>query len=689
MRKAGTHRRQALLARALVAAIFIICVSMFQKITIHSASSPSLSATSVKIPIGGTYNLNIKNKINYATYQWSSSNTKVATVDSKGNVKGINKGTADIICTITSDEDVYRLYCNVTVIKPATIFRIANKVSVLNLGQEYTVQGVIGPKSSDDEITWTSSNKDIASPNKEGKFVAFKEGTVTIVGTTISGKQDSMTFRVVDRDGVVSTQEKLEELLHGGAKRITLKTDEAVKINIPEGDYSDKYLFIEAPQADITNSGVFAAIEIRKTSTKNGWLENAVGNQLNVLGGCRIVVSPFAEANINVDQPGEKLYLENYGRITEMLVKKTSYIEVTGSTKNFIPVTIDVADITLSSTVPLNVLCMKKANLELSSAGGKSIIRAATESAIPSIKSNYYFNVAVGDKDVVKSSSNYYSKVYQLNKPFEDITAINISYKGEAYTIKGYALDLLMGLVDCDSEYMALWLSSGNFAYTYDGQMIDVKGNPYEFIKSVSFKNGQFDGKSFTIEADVNGMVRVTSKNSDFDFTIKKDTSMNTWNFNNIIVTGDYTKLSDFTMTFAAGDTYFLPDSYKMMDSLVFNYKGKNYNIDGSLLAAIDFFVDKDSKYKDIWMNMTNAMKKDEKHTIKVSGTAGRSEKIFTFEGGSLDGKSYIILVNADNSITIKSKASGVSFTVSKDKEESFLKITGAPKELIIAPGFE
>ena len=49
------------------------------------------------------------------TVKWTSSNKKIATVTSKGVVKGIKKGTATITCTYTYRNKTYKKTCKVTV----------------------------------------------------------------------------------------------------------------------------------------------------------------------------------------------------------------------------------------------------------------------------------------------------------------------------------------------------------------------------------------------------------------------------------------------------------------------------------------------------------------------------------------------------------------------------------------------
>ena len=165
---------------------------------VSAAAKPALNKTSSNILVGKTYDFNIKNKIAGSTYQWSSSNTKVATVSKSGLVKGIKKGTATITCKIKVAGKTYTLKAKANIIAPAKSIVINNKVKTLSVGETYDLNRTLAPKTSNDKTTWKSSDETIAKPNSLGKFTALKAGKVTITATTLSGAKDSVTITVVE-----------------------------------------------------------------------------------------------------------------------------------------------------------------------------------------------------------------------------------------------------------------------------------------------------------------------------------------------------------------------------------------------------------------------------------------------------------------------------------------------------------
>ncbi len=84
---------------------------------------------------------------------WSSSDTKIATVSSKGKVKGVKTGTATITCT--SNATGLSTTCKVTV---GSVKLDQTEVSV-EKGKTMTLKATAYPSTLEDKtVTWTSSN---------------------------------------------------------------------------------------------------------------------------------------------------------------------------------------------------------------------------------------------------------------------------------------------------------------------------------------------------------------------------------------------------------------------------------------------------------------------------------------------------------------------------------------------------
>lgn len=257
------------LAKLLVGALLVSTVTIANPNVTLAAKKPVISKTEQTILEGKKFNLNINNKVKGSTYTWKTSNKKVATVNKRGFVTGVSKGKVTITCVVKTPKTTYELKSKIIIRKPATEIAISNKVSALNVGQKYNLNRTLTPKTSNDLTTLTSSDKAIANPNKNGVFTALKEGTVTITAKTLSGAKDTVTIKVVDKDGIVTTQEELDALLGSGVAKITLKTNSTGTFTIAKGDYSKVVLVIDAPYATVKNEGTFKSVTNKNDNNSN------------------------------------------------------------------------------------------------------------------------------------------------------------------------------------------------------------------------------------------------------------------------------------------------------------------------------------------------------------------------------------------------------------------------------------
>lgn len=107
-----------------------------------------------------------------ATVKYTSSNTKVATVNSKtGVVKGIKAGTV----TITAKAGALKTTCKVVVKNPA--FSLVKSSATIKKGKTTTIRSKAAPAG---KVTYTSSNKKVATVNSKGVVKGIKKGKATI-----------------------------------------------------------------------------------------------------------------------------------------------------------------------------------------------------------------------------------------------------------------------------------------------------------------------------------------------------------------------------------------------------------------------------------------------------------------------------------------------------------------------------
>lgn len=120
------------------------------------------------------------------TVIWKSSNTKVAKVDSKGNIKGITNGSATITATAKANSEVMK-QVNVKVSTKAVK---VNKTSLsITTGKTGQLTATVSPSDSTDKtVKWSTSNKKIATVSSKGKVTGKAKGTATITATVKGAK---------------------------------------------------------------------------------------------------------------------------------------------------------------------------------------------------------------------------------------------------------------------------------------------------------------------------------------------------------------------------------------------------------------------------------------------------------------------------------------------------------------------
>ena len=151
-------------------------------------TSVALNKTTLTLDIGKTSNLratvypsNAANK----KCTWSSSNTRVATVDSNGKVTAKQVGTATITVKTANGKTAS---CNVTVQAVPTSVSLNKTSLTLDVSKSYTLTKTVSPSNAVTSYTWRSSNTSVATVDGNGKVTAKASGTATITVKTSNGK---------------------------------------------------------------------------------------------------------------------------------------------------------------------------------------------------------------------------------------------------------------------------------------------------------------------------------------------------------------------------------------------------------------------------------------------------------------------------------------------------------------------
>lgn len=113
--------------------------------------------------------------------KWNSSNEKVATVTNNGEITAIGAGTATITVTTEDRNKTATATVNVKDI----LVTLDKKETNVIVGNKTQMTYIISPETvTNKEVTWKSSNPEIATIDEKGVITTLKEGTTTITVTT-------------------------------------------------------------------------------------------------------------------------------------------------------------------------------------------------------------------------------------------------------------------------------------------------------------------------------------------------------------------------------------------------------------------------------------------------------------------------------------------------------------------------
>ncbi len=134
---------------------------------------------------------------------WVSSDNGIATVDNLGNVTGVAVGTAEV-SAVTSDGG-YRAACTVTVLPTAVSGVTLSETSkTMIVGHTATLSATVLPANATNKnVTWSSSDEDVAQVSGDGVLTAVAPGRATVTVTTADGSKTAECAVTVNPDPLV------------------------------------------------------------------------------------------------------------------------------------------------------------------------------------------------------------------------------------------------------------------------------------------------------------------------------------------------------------------------------------------------------------------------------------------------------------------------------------------------------
>lgn len=144
--------------------------------------TPSLTASTLILSdSAASYDINVNDKIADSDYSWSSSNTKVAKVNSStGVVTAVSDGKAKVTCNITTPDNETITLASTVVVGESDDYPILSDESLdLDTGDSFDLD--VTNQIAKSKYKFLATDKSIVKINStNGKLTALKEGSTTV-----------------------------------------------------------------------------------------------------------------------------------------------------------------------------------------------------------------------------------------------------------------------------------------------------------------------------------------------------------------------------------------------------------------------------------------------------------------------------------------------------------------------------
>ncbi len=166
------------------------------KVTVKTPPvSVRLDMSRMDMNVGQVKTLKAITSASKGSLSWTSSDSKVISVNSAGAVTAKKAGTATVTVKTTSGKSA-SCTIRVNTVKVTNI-TLDYSTMTLGIGQKRTLNTTVYPAAATDKsIKWSTSDSRIATVDKNGVVLAKKDGTVKITAESSNGKKKSCAVTV-------------------------------------------------------------------------------------------------------------------------------------------------------------------------------------------------------------------------------------------------------------------------------------------------------------------------------------------------------------------------------------------------------------------------------------------------------------------------------------------------------------
>ena len=173
---------------ASVAPIPTASVTPIPTATPEPTATPVQTTTTLTLRVKQTYKSGGKIKSVRTT------NKKIVKVDKKGKITGKKAGKATVTITYTNgSRRIYQVKVQKGIVKTIAVSVNKRNIILAKKGKSFQLRVTLTPVTSQQKVTYKSSNSKVAAVNSKGKIVAKKKGTATI---TVKSGNKKITCKV-------------------------------------------------------------------------------------------------------------------------------------------------------------------------------------------------------------------------------------------------------------------------------------------------------------------------------------------------------------------------------------------------------------------------------------------------------------------------------------------------------------
>ena len=236
----------------------------------YVAKGKKITLTATVLPAGASQKV-----------KWKTSDKKIATVTSKGVVKGIKAGTVKITAVSAKNSKVKKTFTVTVTPKPVKKVKITAPTKELDLAgtKTVTLKAKASPSNAAQSFEWKSSDPKVAAVNAKGKVTAKGVGKAKITATATDGskKKATVTVTVTNSEQLTGTytvwcadtevaktllaQLKKDHPEYAGLEFVVEEHSESEAVNeIADGGTPDLFTFAQDQIARLVAAGKLAKV---------------------------------------------------------------------------------------------------------------------------------------------------------------------------------------------------------------------------------------------------------------------------------------------------------------------------------------------------------------------------------------------------------------------------------------------